>query len=374
LNETDVLIVGGGPAGSSLARALRSAGFDVTVMDRATFPRDKICAGWVTPGVLQSLGLDLDDYARERVLQPIHGFKVGVIEGAEVVTRREDRPISYGIRRCEFDHYLLTRSAAELRLGEPLREMRRKQDRWQVNGDLRARLVVGAGGHFCPVARRLGARPGRTERAVLAQEVEFEMTPRQREACGVAPTVPELYFCRDLLGYGWAFRKGNWLNIGLGREDPDRLTAHVEEFRDALVSAGRIPEDTPRKLRGHAYLLRGHAIRRIHGDGVLLIGDAAGLAYPESGEGIRPAVESGLIAAQAIVEAQGDYGAGSWGRYERRLRRRFGSRRVGMAINDLLPSGLKRTLAHRLLATESFVRRVVLDRWFLHRNQPALPR
>jgi len=207
---------------------------------------------------------------------------------------------------------------------------------------------------------------------VLAQEIEFEMTPAQRESCRVDPAVPELYFCWDLLGYGWALRKGDWLNVGLGREDPERLTDHVAAFCDSLAARGRIPEETPRKLGGHAYLLYGHTERRIVADGVLLVGDAAGLAYPESGEGIRPAVESGLLAAQAIVEAQRDYRAARLARYEQRLTGRFGPRRSGISAIDLLPSGLKRTLAHRLLATEFFARRVVMDRWFLRRNQPAL--
>ena len=370
--EADVLVVGGGPAGSSLARALRRAGLDVTVMDRSTFPRDKVCAGWITPAVVQALDLDLEDYGRGRVLQPIRGFRVGVIGGTEVETRRGEEAVSFGIRRREFDHYLLERSGARLRLGEPLREIRRDDGGWRVNDDLCARLVVGAGGHFCPVARMLGARPGRCETTVLAQEIEFELTPRQRESCGVDPVVPELHFCRDLLGYGWAFRKGDWLNVGLGREDPDRLTTHVEAFRDLLVSWGRIPEDTPRKFHGHAYLLYAHTVRRVHDDGVLLIGDAAGLAYPQSGEGIRPAVESGLMAAKVIVETKGDYGASRLARYEDRLTERFGSRRSGIMATDLLPSGVKRMLARRLLATEWFARRVVMDRWFLHRDQPAL--
>jgi flavin-dependent dehydrogenase len=123
LTETDVLVVGGGPAGSSLARVLRRAGLDVTVMDRSTFPRDKVCAGWITPAVVKTLDLDLEAYGRGRVLQPILGFRVGVIGGTEVETRRGDEPISFGIRRCEFDHYLLARSGARLRLGEPLHEI-----------------------------------------------------------------------------------------------------------------------------------------------------------------------------------------------------------------------------------------------------------
>ena len=83
--------------------------------------------------------------------------------------------------------------------------------------------VVGAGGHFCPVARATGAK-GSGETAVAAQEIEFEMSPQQKAVCRVDGERPELYFTPDLKGYGWVFRKGDYLNIGLGREDKHRLS------------------------------------------------------------------------------------------------------------------------------------------------------
>ena len=64
MESCDVLVVGGGPAGSSCAWKLRQAGVDVVVMDRAVFPRDKICAGWITPQVIDDLALDVDHYRR----------------------------------------------------------------------------------------------------------------------------------------------------------------------------------------------------------------------------------------------------------------------------------------------------------------------
>ena len=85
-----------------------------------------------------------------------------------------------------------------------------------MNGEINARVVVGAGGHFCPVARFLGAKMG-TEVSVAAQEIEFEMDQRQAAACSIKPEIPELYFCKDMLGYGWCFRKNNFLNVGLRR-------------------------------------------------------------------------------------------------------------------------------------------------------------
>jgi len=76
MERRDAVIVGGGPAGSTLARALVAAGASVAVFDKRAFPRDKTCAGWITPPVVANLALDLEDYARSRVLQPIHGFRV----------------------------------------------------------------------------------------------------------------------------------------------------------------------------------------------------------------------------------------------------------------------------------------------------------
>ena len=127
-----------------------------------------------------------------------------------------------------------------------------------------------------------------------------------------------------------------------------------------------IPRDLPGKFNGHAYVLYPESRRNLTADGALLIGDAAGLAYPRSGEGIRPAVESGLLAAAAVVEARGDYRQGSLEPYVRRMKARFGKRSPTAQSRSWLPQGIRQRLAARLLATGWFVRHVVVDRWFLH--------
>jgi geranylgeranyl reductase family protein len=372
MESCDILIVGGGPAGSSCARLLRRAGLDVIVLDKSEFPRDKVCAGWITPQVLEELDIDLDDYRRGRVLQPITGFITGLGERAAPPVRYA-KVVSYGIRRCEFDHYLLQASGARLRLGESLQSLRREGECWIANDEISASLVVGAGGHFCPVARFLGAQLGKDERAICAQEIEFEMSAAQAEQCAVQPVQPELYFCDDLKGYGWCFRKGAFLNVGLGREGNERLTAHVHSFSRWLAEQGRIPAGLTERYKGHAYLLYSHAERSVVGDGMLLIGDAAGLAYPQSGEGIRPAVESGMIAAEVIVGAAGDYRCERLAAYDARLKARFGARSQALDRKPLIPPRLRMSLARTLMRRRWFSRRVVLDRWFLHAAQPALP-
>jgi menaquinone-9 beta-reductase len=280
MESCDVLIVGGGPAGSSCAWGLRRSGLDVAILDKQAFPRDKVCGGWITPQVLTEIEVDSAEYAQERVLQPITGFRVGCIGGPSVVTGY-DNAVSHGIRRCQFDDYLLKRSGARVLPPAALATLERTQDGWIANGKIQSRLIIGAGGHFCPVARLTGAKAS-SETPVVAQETEFEMDAHQLADCRVRGDTPELYFCSDMKGYGWCFRKDNFLNIGLGRADPHRLSAHVAGFLRFLVPAGRISFEIP-TLQGHAYLLHGYPTREIAGDGFLLIGDAAGVAYPQSG-------------------------------------------------------------------------------------------
>jgi geranylgeranyl reductase family protein len=366
----DVLIVGGGPAGSTCAWKLVRAGLDVLVLDKKPFPRDKPCAGWITPQVVTSLKLDLDQYGHQHVVQPIRGFRCGVIHGREV-DADYGRTISYGIRRREFDDYLLARSGARLALGEAAESIERREGRWVVNEKYRAPLLIGAGGHFCPVARLLGNRDEGEAAVVAAQEVEFAATPQQLEACSVSEHVPELFFCQDLKGYGWCFRKGNYLNIGLGRLDKERLSSHVANFCRFLRERGKVRFDVPGKMVGHAYRVYQHTVPTLVGDGALLIGDAAGLAYPQSGEGIRPAVESGLLAADVILKAGGKYGRDELADYEARIVERLGrpqqSRQSGW-----LPASWLLFLASQLIPNRWFARHVIMDRWFLHSQQPAL--
>lgn len=370
MDSCEILIVGGGPAGSTCARMLARAGIDVLILDKSDFPRDKVCAGWITPQVVEELDIDLQDYARGRVLQPINSFVTGLGENVAAPIDYE-ATVSYGIRRCEFDNYLLERCGARLRLGEPLKTMERQGDRWLVNGAISAALVIGAGGHFCPVARALGAHLGKDERAVCAQEIEYEMSAEQAVQCRVRADRPELYFCDDLKGYGWCFRKGDFLNIGLGREGADGLTSQVQAFARWLVTQGRVPAAAAAKFKGHAYLLYSHATRRVVDDGVLLIGDAAGLAYTQSGEGIRPAIESGIMAAETIVAA-GNYRRERLLPYEVRLQTRFGVRSGARAKQSIIPKRVRMPLARALMRTQWFNRNVVLNRWFLHAAQPAL--
>ncbi|WP_298452587.1 NAD(P)/FAD-dependent oxidoreductase [uncultured Marinobacter sp.] len=366
----DLIIVGAGPAGSTLAKALENSGKRILLVDKQDFPRDKTCAGWVTPAVIEALDIDLTDYGNARTLQPIRRFRIGMM-GQPAVENDHGSTISYGIRRCEFDDYLLARTNVPKQLGTPVKSIVRKDDRWLINNTFSAPLLVGAGGHFCPVAKLIGDGPGGHETVVAAKEIEFEMTPEQAKICKARGDTPELWFCKDLKGYAWVFRKGNFLNIGLGREDNHKLTEHLQDFVESMKAAGRIPSDLPGRFKGHAYLLYDHAARALVNDGLLLIGDAAGLAYTQSGEGIRPAIESALLAADVIRDAQ-DFSVTSLQAYGDAIAARFGHRGSVTEEGFQVPDWIKMPLAGTLMRSHWFTRRVVTEKWFLHQEVPAL--
>jgi flavin-dependent dehydrogenase len=144
----------------------------------------------------------------------------------------------------------------------------------------------------------------------------------------------------------------------------------VGEFLAFLNERRRIPPDTTTRWKGHAYSIYPAAARPLLDDGVVLVGDAAGLAYAESGEGIRPAVESGLLAARTILLTEGTYTRESLTPYRQAIEARFGTRPKGAAPR--VPAWLTALAGAAVLKTPWLTRRVVIERWFLHRHESAL--
>ncbi len=299
----DVAIVGGGPAGSTCARVLVDGGARVVVVDGAPFPRVKLCAGWLSPGIWDVLQLSPREYPRG-----LWEFHV-----CHVHYRGRDHAVpgkGWFIRRLELDDFLLRRSGAELRLGARVKQLERDRggDRWSIElpegGAIHARYLVGAGGTHCPVARMLA--PARPRRAVGVQELELPCAP-----AAIARTrlgrdgEPELVLLDGASGYGWNVPKSGWINVGCGTLDANAVRDAWKVTHDHLRAAGHVPAEAEAALehvKGHSYFLYDPAhLASACRDGALLVGDALGLAHPITAEGILPAAVSGRCAAEAIL-------------------------------------------------------------------------
>jgi len=360
----DALVVGGGPAGSTCARTLRRAGWNVVLADRSTFPRDKVCAGWLTPGVFPLLDLDPGEYrAAGLTLEEITAFRTGVISSSgdrrssRLIETHYPRVVSYAIRRCEFDDFLVRRACVRVLDGTPITSLRQSGGRWIANDTIEAPVVIGAGGHFCPVARHLRGSAD-TSPPVVAKEAEFRLNGRDAR---LDAQPPELLFCRDLEGYAWCVRKGEYLNVGIGRRDGRDFGNHVRSFIALLEANGTLRPETPLRWRGHAYFASGVGPRPLIGPGMLIVGDGAGLAYPESGEGIHPAIASARLAAETLIAAGGRHTLDVLEPYAATLGRLHPPTRRPAAPIRAASAAIGRVL----LGSPLFTKRVLLDRWFL---------
>jgi len=290
----DAIVVGAGPAGSMTAYHLARAGASVVVLDRARFPRDKPCGGGLTGRALRALPLSIEPTV-EHVVDRFE-FRFRYRPG---FVRRGRAPLALMTQRRRLDTFLLERAAeagADVRDGVKATTVE-ADDRAatvRLNGSrLDAQVVVGADGVNGVTARSLGL--GRHYRFGVAYEGncsydEIDAARYDGLAVFELGVVPG--------GYGWIFPKGDHANVGIGgwEEGAPRLRADLAQ----LCAAHGIPHDRLRDLRGYRLPLR-------RGDGAargraLLVGDAAGLVDPLSGDGMYEAFVSARLAGEAVVD------------------------------------------------------------------------
>jgi flavin-dependent dehydrogenase len=292
--KKDVIIVGGGPAGSACAWQLSKAGLDCLILDQQIFPRFKPCAGWITPLLLNDLQLEIKDYP--------YGFTT--FRSFEIAINNFEFKIStlqYAIRRFEFDKFLLDRSNTLVQ-NHAVKSIQETPAGFEIDGEFSSTFLVGAGGTNCPVNRHFFQpdNPRNKESLIVAQEEEF-LYPYSDSRC-------HLWFLQNNLpGYAWYVPKAEgYVNVGVGgkaetlKANGDSLKNHWNLLVEKLDKEGLI--------RNHSYHPSGHSYYLNHGrssgrkGNVLIIGDSIGLATKDMGEGIHPAVKSGLLAAKSIIQ------------------------------------------------------------------------
>jgi len=294
VQDVDVVIVGGGPAGSTCAWKLCQAGIDVLVLDRARFPRTKLCAGWITPEVVDDLEFDIDRYPCSFLSFDKLHFHINRFHFAKKTTQ-------YSIRRFEFDDFLLQRSGATVHEHQ-VRKIERQNGTFIIDDLYRCKFLIGAGGTRCPVYREFfhDLNPRAKELQIATYEKEFSYDWECDEC--------HLWFFDDRLpGYAWYVPKANGhINVGLGgkaakvKESGRRLHDYWDGFTDKLAGDALI-NDVQYDPSGYSYYLRGN-VDVVRNGNAMIVGDAVGLASVDMGEGIGPAVRSALLAADAIVE------------------------------------------------------------------------
>jgi menaquinone-9 beta-reductase len=311
MERWDVVVVGGGPAGSAAALAARRSGASVLVLDRADFPRDKVCGDGVAPEALDVLaGLGVDPAALTSGYPPAPRLSLRSPGGA-VVERDTQRPSSV-VPRAVLDARLLAaaRAAGAHFRRSAVRTVVADADGVTVDGTVRAGVLVGADGAESVVRRALGLGSHRPDRLAVAIR-------------GYAPALPGQGATQVLVtteqrwpAYAWSFPLGDGrANVGYGELVSGGAT------RAALVEGLHrlLPRVSPEGLRAHRLPLSTGRPRQPDGR-VLLAGDAAGLINPLTGEGIFYAVLSGALAGEAATR-----GARAGAHLRDAMRRRLGA-------------------------------------------------
>jgi geranylgeranyl reductase family protein len=291
----DVIVAGAGPAGSTTARECAARGLSVLLLEKDAFPRDKPCGGGVTIRAARLLPFDLSPV----VERTVHGMRFSVRQ-AGAFTRAAGHPLTYMTQRSRLDAYLAQQAVAAgavLRERAPVRAVDRVGHDVLVRAgtaSFRGRALIAADGANGPTARLAGV-PMRFRQGVA---LEGNVTP--------AGDLPEDW--QDVLGldlgdvpggYGWLFPKGDHVNIGVAT-----MRSSARTLRPRLSRLTRSYGYDPSGLwgvRGFYLPVRTPWTPVTHGS-ILLVGDAAGLLDPLTGEGIYAAIWSGQVAARHLLE------------------------------------------------------------------------
>ena len=280
-----MLVVGGGPAGSTTAYRLAAAGASVLLVDKARFPRDKPCGGGLTVRAVRQCPVDPSPVVEAEVDVLELRFRYG-----DAVERRAAEPVIRMTQRRRLDSFLLDAArerGVEVREGTTI-------DAASAPAD----YVVGADGANGTTAKAFGLGGGIVHGVAYEGNVPYGVVERVRFARRAVVELADIPG-----GYGWVFPKGDHVNVGVGawQAEGPRIREHLARVCEAHgLDAAQLGS-----LRGHRLPLRRGATR-LAGERAVLVGDAAGLIDPVSGDGMYECFVSSKLAAEAILAGRLD--------------------------------------------------------------------
>lgn len=304
----DLTVIGGGPAGATCARKAAEAGLEVVLLEKANHPRLKPCGGALGPHALRSLDLDISPV----IERTFHAVTVHTPAGKNVtLTSRE--LTGHLVKRDRFDAHLLHKAKeAGVEVIEGIKVVGIEQLRsgiraMGVGDSYKSHLLVGADGVNGISAKELGIRTKwQQERIALCFEAEIPMNPNEVESTMQthnSDPVIELYFGLVPWGYGWCFPKRDGFSVGIGcrlDKSGDLKSAWIKLVERIEREKG-IELDLSRRTSYRVPV--GGRMGRCIARRSMLVGDAAGLVSPLTGEGISYAIESGTLAAKVAINA-----------------------------------------------------------------------
>jgi len=348
MDQFDVAIIGAGPAGSSAAIRLARHGYSIALVDKEEFPRDKLCGDFVNPScwpIFTELGIGNDLLATDH--ETITAFRMTCSSGAEaelaLPAPNRGNLSGLGLRRFFFDEILFNKAKAAgvaTLPGRRVKTLSRRARGWriecqhnEIGAALEARILIGADGRNSWVANQLGLNRAGARRG---RAVGFQLRLKQRNGLGGRVEIHQFSGgYAGLLGLG-----DGTLNLCLAA---DRRELGDELRIDALLETHLPRNPYLRDILRHAEPIGAARStypvyfppRLAHADGAVLIGDAARVNEPVTGEGIFFALRSAAIAAATIDQAlrSNDFSAARLGDYTLRCRREFRRRR---ALNALI--------------------------------------
>lgn len=291
MKRYDAIVVGAGPAGSAAAYRLASDGASVLLLDRARFPRDKPCGGGVTVRAYKQLPFAID---------PVVEHVVGTAE-LRLGSRRADRgkgTLAYMTQRRRLDHFLVQKAAAagaDVRDGVKVTAVEVDEHGATVTtGGERsyASAVIGADGVNGVSARALGLGGNRT----IGVGLEGNLPNAKTDAARYRNRFMVEFDCVPG-GYGWVFPKADHLNVGVGGWEGEG--PRIREHLAAFCEKHGLRLDDLEEIRGYRLPCREPDSTLARGRG-LLVGDAAGLLDPLTGDGMFEAFLSARFAAEAV--------------------------------------------------------------------------